>query len=73
MANPGQALSYKIGQLKILELRAEAEKQHGDAFEIRELHNEVLETGCVPLALLEDKIKSWISAKSDQQALNTDH
>ncbi len=65
MANPGQALSYKIGQLKILELRAKAEKQLGDAFDIREFHNQVLETGCVPLALLEDKINEWIS-KSGQ-------
>lgn len=65
MANPGQALSYKIGQLKILELRSKAEKQLGDAFDIREFHNQVLETGCVPLALLEDKINEWIS-KSGQ-------
>lgn len=64
MANPGQALSYKIGQLKILELRAKAEKKLGDTFDIREFHNQVLETGCVPLALLEDKINGWIAAKS---------
>ncbi|SHJ59800.1 DUF885 domain-containing protein [Aquimarina spongiae] len=61
MANPGQALSYKIGQLKIRELRAKAEKELGDKFDIRQFHNEVLETGCVPLALLEDKINSWIA------------
>ena len=60
MANPGQALSYKIGQLKILELRAKAEKQLGSAFDIREFHNQVLETGCVPLALLVEKINGWI-------------
>ncbi len=60
MANPGQALSYKIGQLKIRELRAKAEKELGDDFDIREFHNQVLETGCVPLALLEDKIDNWI-------------
>ena len=63
MANPGQALSYKIGQLKIRELRAMAEKELGDKFDIREFHNQVLETGCVPLALLEDKINDWISSK----------
>ncbi|WP_299442379.1 DUF885 family protein [uncultured Aquimarina sp.] len=62
MANPGQALSYKIGQLKIRELRAKAEKELGDKFDIRKFHNEVLETGCVPLALLEDKINTWITA-----------
>lgn len=66
MANPGQALSYKIGQLKILELRAKAEKQLGDSFSIREFHNQILETGCVPLAMLEDKINEWISAESEQ-------
>ncbi len=66
MANPGQALSYKIGQLKILELRAEAEKHLGDVFDIREFHNQVLETGCVPLALLEDKINGWIAVESKQ-------
>lgn len=62
MANPGQALSYKIGQLKIMELRARAEKELGKDFSIKEFHNQVLETGCVPLALLEDKINGWISS-----------
>ncbi len=60
MANPGQALAYKIGQLKILELRQKAEKELGDKFKIGEFHNQVLETGCVPLQLLEDKINKWI-------------
>lgn len=63
MANPGQALSYKIGQLKIRELRSKAEKQLGSNFDIREFHNEVLETGCIPLALLENKIDNWINSK----------
>ncbi|MEJ1223936.1 DUF885 domain-containing protein [Sediminicola sp. 1XM1-17] len=62
MANPGQALSYKIGQLKILELRAKAEKEMGADFNIKEFHNQILETGCVPLALLENKINHWISS-----------
>lgn len=61
MANPGQALSYKIGQLKIRELRAKAEQQMGDTFDIREFHTQVLETGCIPLALLENKINDWIA------------
>ena len=60
MANPGQALSYKIGQLKIRELRARAKATLGDKFDIREFHNQVLETGCIPLALLENKIDKWI-------------
>ncbi|WP_323788103.1 DUF885 domain-containing protein [Psychroserpens sp.] len=61
MAMPGQALSYKIGQLKILELRAKAEKELGDKFEIAQFHNQVLESGCIPLALLETKIDNWIA------------
>lgn len=61
MANPGQALSYKIGQLKIRELRSKAKKEMGDKFDIREFHNQVLETGCIPLALLENKIDKWIA------------
>jgi uncharacterized protein (DUF885 family) len=59
MANPGQALSYKIGQLKIIELRERAKKELGDEFDIRQYHNQVQETGCVPLELLENKIDSW--------------
>lgn len=61
MVNPGQALSYKIGQLKIRELRAKAKKDLGDQFDIREFHNQILETGCIPLALLESKINKWIA------------
>ena len=62
MANPGQALSYKIGQLKIRELRKRAEDQLGDKFDIAAFHDEVLETGCIPLALLEAKIDRWIAS-----------
>ena len=62
MAMPGQALSYKIGQLKIRELRDKAKAELGDKFDIRQYHNQVLETGCIPLALLEDKINTWIEA-----------
>jgi uncharacterized protein (DUF885 family) len=64
MANPGQALSYKIGQLKIRELRAKAEKTLGEQFDIREFHNQVLELGSVPLKILESKINAWIAAIS---------
>ncbi len=62
MANPGQALAYKIGQLKIQELRKRAENQLGDKFDIGAFHDEVLETGCIPLALLEAKIDRWIAS-----------
>lgn len=61
MANPGQALSYKIGQLKIIELRKKAKAELGDNFNIRQFHNEVLETGAVPLELLENKMDKWIA------------
>lgn len=63
MAIPGQALSYKIGQLKILELRAKAEKELGSKFSIKEFHNQVLDAGCLPLTVLEDKIDNWINSK----------
>ncbi|WP_114902945.1 DUF885 family protein [Kordia sp. SMS9] len=65
MANPGQALSYKIGQLKIRELRSKAETELGESFDIREFHNQVLQTGCIPLQLLEDKINEWIQEKKN--------
>ncbi len=60
MAGPAQALSYKIGQLKIRQLRAKAEEALGVQFDIKVFHNKVLESGCIPLQLLEDKIDKWI-------------
>jgi uncharacterized protein (DUF885 family) len=63
MANPGQALSYKIGQLKIRELRKRAETELGKDFDIRVFHRIVLESGCIPLSYLEDKINAWIASK----------
>jgi uncharacterized protein (DUF885 family) len=62
MANPGQALSYKIGQLKIRELRSKAEKKLGEKFDIKIFHEKVLESGCIPLELLEEKIEKWIGS-----------
>jgi len=62
MAFPGQALGYKIGQLKILELRAKAEKELGEKFDIRAFHNLVLESGCIPLEVLERRVNGWIAA-----------
>ncbi|MGY8919995.1 MAG: DUF885 domain-containing protein, partial [Flavobacteriales bacterium] len=63
MAMPGQALSYKIGQLKIKELRELSKQKLGDNFNISEFHNKILESGCIPLALLENKINNWINSK----------
>jgi uncharacterized protein (DUF885 family) len=63
MAIPGQALSYKIGQLKIIELRKKAEAKMGKNFDIKKFHEKVLESGVMPLALLEKKINVWIDSK----------
>ncbi|HEY0112446.1 MAG TPA: DUF885 domain-containing protein [Allosphingosinicella sp.] len=62
IAIPGQALAYKIGQLKISELRARAEKALGPRFDIRGFHDQVLMSGALPLAILERKIDAWIGA-----------
>ncbi len=63
MAIPGQALSYKIGQLKIIELRKKAQEKLSSKFDIRTFHQKVLESGVMPLALLEKKINAWIEEK----------
>ena len=63
MAIPGQALAYKIGQLKITELRNKAQQELGDKFDIREFHAQVLGDGSLPLAVLETKINRWIATK----------
>ena len=58
---PGQALAYKIGELKIKELRAISENKLGDRFDIKEFHHEVLRHGGIPLYVLEENINSWIN------------
>ena len=60
IAWPGQALAYKIGQLKILELRNKAEKKLGDKYDIKDFHHEVLKRGSLPLDILEFYINEWI-------------
>jgi uncharacterized protein (DUF885 family) len=62
MAIPGQALSYKTGQLKIIELRNRAQLKLKDKFDIKMFHQKVLESGVLPLALLETKIDEWIAS-----------
>jgi uncharacterized protein (DUF885 family) len=64
MGTPGQAVSYKVGQLKIKELRKKAEAALGNKFSIREFHTQVLNSGSLPLVLLEEKINRWISSQT---------
>ena len=59
MAIPGQALGYKIGSLKILELRAKYQKQLGNKFNLAKFHDEILNQGCLPLSVLERKMELW--------------
>ncbi len=61
IAWPAQALTYKIGMNEILRLRAKAEDQLGDRFDIREFHNLVIGSGAVPLAILEQVVDEYIA------------
>ncbi|NEU09593.1 DUF885 domain-containing protein [Flavihumibacter sp. R14] len=63
MVVPGQGVSYKVGELKIIALRNKAQKALGDKFDIREFHAQVLKDGCLPLLILERQIDKWIESK----------
>jgi len=67
---PGQALGYKIGEITIRSLRAEAETALGDAFDLRDYHDLVLAEGTMPLNLLESRVRDWIDQQ--MEALSTD-
>jgi uncharacterized protein (DUF885 family) len=58
---PGQATAYKVGQLYILRLRAMAEKELGDDFDIKEFHEMILLNGAMPLEILEESVTSWVN------------
>jgi uncharacterized protein (DUF885 family) len=61
---PGQALGYKIGQLKILELRHDAQEKLGNRFDIRKFHDAVLDQGALPLDILEKQVDAWVATQS---------
>jgi uncharacterized protein (DUF885 family) len=67
---PGQALSYKIGELKIMEMRRKAEKTLGNKFDVRAFHDEVLKDGAMPLQIFEAKMESWIQGQLAKSTSN---
>ncbi|PZQ22424.1 MAG: DUF885 domain-containing protein [Sphingopyxis macrogoltabida] len=66
IAYPGQACAYKIGELKFRELREEASKALGTAFDIRDYHHQVLNTGALPMEVLETKIRAWTASGGER-------
>ena len=68
IAWPSQALAYKIGQLKILELRDRAKKALGDKFDIRAFHDQVIDAGALPLDVLDQRINAWIASQKSASA-----
>jgi len=67
IADPGQALGYKIGQLKILELRKYAQDQLGNKFDVRAFHDEILNAGALPLNVLDSRVRGWVASRKAAQ------
>jgi len=65
---PGQATGYKIGELKIKELRAKAKAELGDRFDLRRFHNAVIDDGAVPLQVLQAHVEAWIAAERSRRS-----
>jgi uncharacterized protein (DUF885 family) len=63
IARPGQALAYKVGEIRIRALRREAERTLGARFNVRELHTQMLAGGSLPLPVLESRIRRWLEEK----------
>jgi len=64
IVHPGEALGYKLGQLRIASLRTEAQTALGERFELRAFHDAVLENGALPLGVLERQVRRWIAAQT---------
>jgi uncharacterized protein (DUF885 family) len=69
IVTPGQACAYKLGQLRILELRERARARLGDAFDLREFHDVILGSGAMPLTILERVVDRWLEAKTSAALL----
>jgi uncharacterized protein (DUF885 family) len=67
IAWPSQALGYKIGQLKLLDLRAKSQQALGDRFTLSAFHDQVIDSGALPLDTLEERIDSWIAQQKTQK------
>src|SRR6266496_4282927 len=73
IVTPGQATAYKIGMIKILELREKAKEQLGSKFDIRQFHDVVLKNGAVPLDVLEELVNRWIKSKKAGESVQRSH
>ena len=63
---PGQALAYKLGELKLKDLRSRATAKLGDKFDIRSFHDEIVWNGALPLSILDQRISNWIACRTSQ-------